>query len=38
MNKSLKTLSRIQKFKIDEQRKLMVEKMNEEERIIENIR
>lgn len=38
MNKSLQTLSRIQKFKIDEQRKLMVEKMNEEERIVENIR
>ncbi|MBR2033481.1 MAG: flagellar FliJ family protein [Alphaproteobacteria bacterium] len=38
MNKSLQTLNRIQKFKIDEQRKLMVEKMNEEERIVENIR
>ncbi|MBE6453224.1 MAG: hypothetical protein E7012_07050 [Alphaproteobacteria bacterium] len=34
MSKSLKTLSRIQKFKIDEQRKLLTEKMEEEDRIV----
>lgn len=38
MNKSLKTLSRIQKFQIDEQRKLMVEKMNEETAVMDNLR
>ena len=38
MPKSLKTLSRIQKFKIDEQRKLLVEKQTEEERIINNLK
>ncbi|MBE6445745.1 MAG: hypothetical protein E7019_06855 [Alphaproteobacteria bacterium] len=38
MPKSLKTLSRIQKFKIDEQRKLLVEKQAEEERIINNLK
>ena len=38
MNKSLKTLSRIQKFQIDEQRKLMAEKMNEETAVMDNLR
>lgn len=38
MPKSLKTLSRIQKFKIDEQRKLLVEKQTEEETIVNNIK
>lgn len=38
MSKSLKTLSRIQKFQIDEQRKLLAEKLNEEAEVEENIR
>ena len=38
MNKSLKTLSRIQKFQIDEQRKLMAEKMHEETAVMDNLR
>ena len=38
MSKSLKTLSRIQKFNIDEQRKKLAEKMDEEAAVIENIR
>lgn len=38
MNKSLKTLSRIQKFQIDEQRKLMAEKLQEEAAVMDNIR
>lgn len=38
MNKSLKTLSRIQKFNIDEQRKLLAEKMDEEAAVINNIK
>ncbi len=38
MNKSLKTLSRIQKFNIDEQRKRLAEKMEEEAVVIDNIR
>lgn len=37
MAKSLKTLGRIQKFKIDEQRKLLAEKMREEDRILNDI-
>lgn len=38
MNKSLQTLSRIQKFQIDEQRKLMADKLQEEAAVIDNIR
>ena len=38
MSKSLKTLSRIQKFNIDEQRKKLSEKMEEEAQVIENIK
>ena len=37
MNKSLKTLGRIKKFQIDEQRKLLMEKLTKEEEIIKNI-
>ena len=33
MAKSLQTLSRIQKFKIDEQRKILVEFQNKEEQL-----
>ncbi len=38
MSKSLKTLSRIQKFQIDEQRKLLAEKQDEETAVLNNIR
>ncbi len=38
MNKSLKTLTRIQKFHIDEQRKKLVEQLEKEEQIINNIK
>lgn len=38
MNKSLKTLTRIKKFDIDEQRKLLVEQQEAEERTIEDLR
>ncbi len=38
MSKSLKTLSRIQKFKIDEQRKILAERMDKEAEIMNNIR
>ena len=37
MKSSLKTLTRIQKFNIDEQRKLMVEQQNKEEQILNDI-
>ena len=37
MAKSLKTLGRIQKFKIDEQRKLLVDKMTEEDLVVKDI-
>ena len=38
MSKSLKTLSRIQKFKIDEQRKILAERIDKEAEIMNNIR
>ncbi len=38
MKNSLKTLSRIQKFNIDEQRKLLVEQLEKEEKIIDGIK
>ena len=38
MGKSLKILSRIQKFNIDEQRKKLSEKMDEEAQVIDNIK
>lgn len=38
MNKSLKTLTRIKKFDIDEQRKLLVEQLEAEEHTIEDLR
>ena len=38
MKNSLKTLERIQKFKIDEQRKVMVELQNQEEKILGDMR
>lgn len=38
MKNSLKTLERIQKFKIDEQRKIMVELQNKEEKILNDLR
>lgn len=38
MKNSLKTLTRIQKFNIDEQRKLLVEQLDKEEKIINGIR
>ena len=37
MAKSLKTLGRIQKFRIDEQRKLLAEKMTEEDNVLSDI-
>ena len=37
MAKSLKTLGRIQKFRIDEQRKLLAEKMTEEDNLLSDI-
>lgn len=37
MAKSLKTLGRIQKFRIDEQRKLLAEKMTEEDKVLNDI-
>jgi len=37
MKSSLKTLTRIQKFNVDEQRKLMVEQQNKEEQILNDI-
>ena len=38
MNKSLKTLTRIKKFDIDEQRKLLAEQQEAEEQTIEELR
>lgn len=38
MKSSLKTLTRIQKFNIDEQRKILVEYQTEEDQIIHNIK
>ena len=38
MKNSLKTLERIQKFKIDEQRKVMVELQSQEEKILGDMR
>lgn len=38
MKNSLKTLTRIQKFNIDEQRKLLVEQLDKEEKIINGIK
>ncbi len=38
MKNSLKTLERIQKFKIDEQRKIMVELQNKEDKIVNDLR
>ena len=38
MKNSLKTLERIQKFKIDEQRKIMVELQNKEEKVLSDLR
>lgn len=38
MKNSLKTLERIQKFKIDEQRKIMAELQNKEEKILSDLR
>lgn len=38
MKSSLKTLTRIQKFNIDEQRKILVEYQTEEDKIIHNIK
>lgn len=38
MKNSLKTLTRIQKFNIDEQRKLLVEQLEKEEKIINDIK
>lgn len=38
MKNSLQTLTRIQKFNIDEQRKLLTEQLEQEEKIINNIK
>lgn len=38
MKSSLQTLTRIQKFQIDEQRKILTEYQNKEEQLIENLR
>ena len=38
MNKSLKTLTRIKKFDIDEQRKLLVEQLNAEEQTLHELK
>ena len=38
MNKSLKTLTRIKKFDIDEQRKLLVEQQEAEERTLQELK
>lgn len=38
MKSSLQTLSRIQKFKIDEQRKILLEYQNKEEQLLDNMR
>ena len=38
MKNSLKTLERIQKFKIDEQRKIMVDLQNKEDKILNDLR
>lgn len=37
MKSSLQTLTRIQKFKIDEQRKILVEYQNQEDRLLERL-
>lgn len=37
MKSSLQTLTRIQKFKIDEQRKILVEYQNQEDRLLEQL-
>lgn len=37
MKSSLKTLTRIQKFNIDEQRKLLVEQLNLEDKLMQNL-
>lgn len=38
MKNSLRTLTRIQKFKIDEQRKILVEYQNQEDKLLDRLR